>query len=182
MLVGIYFLFLEGENLLKLFFDVSPLRETHERRLSKKVGETIQASVYGYLLTGLIQGVIGGIIFAIAGMKAFVVLGTLTFFMSMVPVVGAAGVWVPVFIWLFLQGETAHALVVLVGGSAFISSIDNFLKPIIIQGRTKIHPLLIFFSLFGGIKLFGPLGILFGPVITALLIATIDLYRHEAAQ
>lgn len=181
MLVGIYFLFLEGAKLLKVFFDISPLRETHERRLCNKVADTIHASVYGYLLTGLVQGIIGGVIFAIVGLKAFVVLGTLTFFMSMVPVIGAAGVWIPVCVWLFLQGETMHAMVVLIGGAAVISSIDNFLKPIIIQGKTHIHPLLIFFSLFGGIKLFGPLGILFGPVVTALLIATINIFRQESA-
>ncbi len=178
-LVGIYFLFLEGPRLIKLFIDVSPLRETHERRLLKRVRDTLEASIFGYLVTGIVQGIIAGIIYAVVGLNAYVVLGVMTFFMSMVPVIGAAGVWIPVCVWLFLQGETWQGVVMLVGGAGVISSIDNFLKPVIIQGRTNIHPLLIFFSLFGGIKVFGPLGILFGPVITALLIATINIYREE---
>lgn len=179
MMFGIFFLFMEGPGLLKVFFDLSPLRETHERRLSGRVGEMIQATVYGYLVTSFVQGLIAWGIFAIVGIQTSVVLGALTFFMSMVPIVGAAGVWGPVCIWLFLQGLSWQGVVVLVGGVALISGIDNFLKPLLIQGKTKIHPLLIFFSLFGGIQLFGPLGILFGPVITALLIATINLYREE---
>lgn len=179
MMVGIYFLLLEGPSLLKLFLEISPLRLTHEKRLFRRLKTTIDASIYGYLVTALIQGLIASIVFAIVGLKAYVVLGTLTFFMSMVPVVGAAGVWVPVCVWLFFQSQTWQGVVVLITGAAIISMIDNFLKPIIIEGKTKIHPLLIFFSLFGGIKLFGPLGILFGPVITALLIATITIYREE---
>ncbi|MBF0104923.1 MAG: AI-2E family transporter [Deltaproteobacteria bacterium] len=178
-MVGTYFLFVEGPGLLKLFFDISPLRETHEMRLSKRVKDTVDASVYGYLVTGLVQGVIGGALFAYVGVGAFVILGTLTFFMSMVPVIGAAGVWAPVCIWLFLAGKTLEGVIILVGGAVVISGIDNFIKPFVIKGRAKIHPLLIFFSLFGGIQLFGPLGILFGPVITALLIASIKIYREE---
>lgn len=179
MMIGIYFLFIEGPALLKLFLAISPLRETHDIRLFRRVKNTIDASVYGYLVTALVQGLIAAVIFRIVGLDSFVVLGTLTFFMSMVPVLGAAGVWIPVCVWLFLQGETAHGVVVLVCGTFVISGVDNFIKPLIIQGKTKIHPLLIFFSLFGGIAVFGPLGILFGPVITSLLIAAIHIYREE---
>jgi len=178
MMVGIFFLLIEGPALIRVLFDLSPLRETHERRLSKKLKNTIDASIYGYLVTGVIQGIIAGIIYAIVGLQGFVILGVMTFFMSMVPVVGAAGVWVPVCVWLFLQGQTTEGFIMLAGGIV-ISLIDNFIKPIVIEGKSNIHPLLIFFSLFGGIQLFGPLGILFGPVITALLIAMINIYREE---
>lgn len=179
MIVTVYFLFLEGHRLLKVAFDLSPLRETHERRLTRKIKDTIDASVLGYLLTALIQGAIATVIFAIVGLPTYMVLGTLTFFMSMVPIVGAAGVWIPVCVWFLLQGQTASFFIVLAGGAGLISAIDNFIKPLIIEGKTKIHPLLIFFSLLGGITLFGPLGILFGPVVTALLIASINIYREE---
>lgn len=179
MIIGIYFLLLEGPTLLKIFLEISPLRETHDMRLFRRVKNTIDASVYGYLVTALVQGVIAAIIFSLVGLDSFVVLGTLTFFMSMVPILGAAGVWVPVCVWLFLQGETTHGVIVLICGALLISGVDNFIKPLIIEGKTKIHPLLIFFSLFGGIAVFGPLGILFGPVITSLLLAAIHIYREE---
>lgn len=148
-------------------------------RLAYQFTNTVQASVQGYLLTSLAQGVLAAIAFALTGIHSYVVLGVLTFFMSMVPVIGAAGVWLPVCVWLFLQGETGWGIFNLLYGTLIISGIDNILKPLIIQGRTHIHPLLIFFSIFGGIKLFGPLGLLFGPVVTAMLIATINIYRSE---
>lgn len=178
MLFGIYFLFVDGPVLLRTLFDISPLSVTHERKLSRQFRDVIDATVYGYLVTSLVQAVIAAIVFKFSGLSSWVVLGTLTFFMSMVPVVGAAGVWVPVTIWFFLTGDYATGAGNIAGG-VVISAIDNFLKPIIIQGKTKIHPLLIFFSLFGGITIFGPVGILFGPVITSLLIATVKIYRDE---
>lgn len=179
MIVTTYFLYLEGPRLFKILLDLSPLRRTHELRLSKQFTTIVSASVLGYLVTSLIQGVLAALAFAVTGINASVVLGTLVFFMAMVPVIGAAGVWIPVCVWLFLQGETGWGIFNLLYGTLIISGIDNILKPIIIQGRTQIHPLLIFFSLFGGIAFFGPLGILFGPVITGSLIATIKIYREE---
>lgn len=179
MMVGIYFLLLEGKRLLKLFYDISPMRDTHERRLLREFKNTIHASVYGYLVTALVQAVLAAFAFYISGLEGSAVLGTMTFFMSMVPVIGAAGVWIPVCVWLFLQGEVGWGIFNVIWGAVVISGIDNIIKPLIIQGKTSIHPLLIFFSLFGGIALFGPLGILFGPVTTATLIATLRIYRDE---
>lgn len=179
MLVSIFFLFVEGPALFRLLMDLSPMRASHEVRLANQFTNTVQASVYGYLVTSLVQGSLAALAFAISGLNTSVVLGVLTFFMSMVPVIGAAGVWVPVTVWLFLQGETGLGIFNLIYGTLIISGIDNILKPLIIQGRTNIHPLLIFFSIFGGIQLFGPLGLLFGPVVTAMLIATIKIYRAE---
>jgi predicted PurR-regulated permease PerM len=182
MMAMIYFLFLEGPRLLRVLFDLSPLREKHEQKLSAQFQNMIQATVFGYFVTAFVQAILAGIGFAISGLSALsVVLGTLTFFMSMVPIIGAAGVWIPVAVWFFLKGETGWGIFHLIYGGLLISGIDNFIKPLIIQGRTHIHPLLIFFSLLGGVTLFGPLGILFGPVITALLFATIKIYREEFA-
>lgn len=179
MIVTVYFLYLEGPKLFQVIMDLSPMRKTHELRLARKFTETIQATVYGYLVTSFVQGVLATVAFVVTGLKGSVVLGTLVFFMSMVPVIGATGVWLPVALWLFFKGEMGWGIFNVAYGALIISGIDNFLKPMIIQGKIKIHPLLIFFSLFGGIAFFGPLGILFGPVITALLIATIQIYRTE---
>lgn len=179
MIVTVFFLFVEGPQLFWLMMDLSPMRQSHERRLAAQFNNTVQATVQGYILTSLVQGFLAAFAFAISGLHTYVVLGVLTFFMSMVPVIGAAGVWVPVCVWLFLQGEMGWGIFNLVYGVLIISGIDNILKPLIIQGRTHIHPLLVFFSIFGGIQFFGPLGLLFGPVVTAMLIATINIYRSE---
>ena len=178
MIVTFYFLLIEGPALVRVIFDISPLRETHERRLAIQFKKTIDASIHGYLLTSFAQALIATFFFKMSGFEVYVVLGVLTFFMSMVPIVGAAGVWVPIVVVLFFKDQTNLMILNLVGG-IIVSIMDNFLKPIIIQGQIAIHPLLIFFSLFGAIQIFGPLGILFGPVITASLIAVIKIYREE---
>jgi predicted PurR-regulated permease PerM len=178
MLTGIYFLFLDGPALMRTVFEITPLRDRYEKSLTVRIRNTIDASIHGYLVTGLMMGVVAGGVFAITGIKAYLILATLTFFMSVVPIVGAAGVWVPVCLWLLFTGDVWQGFVVLLGG-AVITFIDYFLKPIIIKGKTQIHPMLIFFSLFGGISVFGMLGILFGPVITALLIAVMRIYQDE---
>lgn len=179
MVVGVYFLFIEGPRLVRLAFDLSPLSVAHEKRLGRQFKNVIDATVLGYLVTSFVQGVLAAVMFKFTGLSSWVVLGAMTFFMSMVPIVGAAGVWIPVSLWFFLTGNYTGGIINVVWGAAVISGIDNFLKPIIIQGKTKIHPLLVFFSLFGGITFFGPIGIIFGPVVTSLLIASIRIYREE---
>jgi len=87
---------------------------------------------------------------------------------------------VPVCVWLFSNGQVWEGVVVIVGGCV-VAFIDYFAKPLIIKGKTQIHPLLIFFSLLGGIGMFGLLGVVFGPVITALMIAMIKIYQEEFA-
>lgn len=179
MHISIFFLFMEGPGIVRTLLDLSPLRAKHEKRLTDVVKNMIYGTVYGYLATALVQGVLAGVGFWIAGIPAFLVFGTLTFFMSMVPIIGATAVWLPVAIWLFTQGKVGWGIFMTLYGLVVISGIDNVIKPLIIQERTKIHPLLIFFALFGGIQLFGPIGILFGPVLMALFLASVRIYKED---
>lgn len=176
---SIYFLFIEGKELAKVLFDLSPLQQKHELSLTREFKNMIDATVYGYLLTALVQATLAAIGFAIAGVKGFLILGTLTFFMSLVPILGATSVWLPVAIWYLIKGETFWAVFLGIYGGLIVSGIDNIIKPIIMRGKAKVHILLIFFSLIGGLKLFGPIGILMGPVITALFLASIRIYRED---
>lgn len=176
---SIFFLFIEGKKVVLTILDLSPLHDRYESRLTGEFKNMIYATVYGYLATALVQAALAGIGFAIAGVPAPLVFGTLTFFMSLVPIVGATSVWLPIAIWLFARGMTGWGIFMSVYGFFVISGIDNFIKPMIIQGKAKIHPLLIFFAIFGGINMFGPIGILFGPVIAALFFACIRIYRED---
>ncbi|EKD52387.1 MAG: hypothetical protein ACD_62C00037G0001 [uncultured bacterium] len=179
-LVGIYFLFVDGPALVRLIFDLSPLQTRYQTRLARRLRDTLDACVYGYLVSGILLAFISSFMYGIVGIQAYVILGALTFFMSMVPIVGTLGVWVPVCVWLFSNGQVWEGVVVIVGGCV-VAFIDYFAKPLIIKGKTQIHPLLIFFSLLGGIGMFGLLGVVFGPVITALMIAMIKIYQEEFA-
>lgn len=178
MHMGIYFLFIEGPSLIKLLLDLSPLEVEYEKRLTGEVQSMLRATVYGYFLTGLVQAFLAGIGFWIVGLPALV-LATITFFMSMVPIIGATAVWLPVSLWLFLQGHNGQALFIFIYGIALISGIDNFIKPLIIRGQAKMHILLIFLSLLGGLQFFGPIGILLGPVLISLFVACIRIYRRD---
>lgn len=179
MHVTVFFLFIEGENLKKIIMDLSPLEASYETKLSLECKNMIHATIYGALLTALVQGVLAGFGFWMAAVPAPLVFGTLTFFMSLVPIIGSIIVWVPAALWLLIGGHTGSGIFLLIYGALVISGVDNIIKPLIMRGKAKVHILLIFFSLLGGISLFGPIGILFGPVITALFLACIRIYRED---
>ncbi|MDO8520078.1 MAG: AI-2E family transporter [Deltaproteobacteria bacterium] len=176
---SVFFLFIEGKNLMKTVMNLSPIRDAYESRLFQEFKKMIEATIYGSLLTSMVQGALAGIGFWVAHVPAPLVFGTLTFFMSLVPIVGSAVVWIPVALWLFIQGNTGYAVFLAIYGALVISGVDNILKPLLMKGRANIHVLLIFFSLLGGIKFLGPIGILFGPVVTALFLACIRIYRED---
>lgn len=179
MHISLFFLFIEGKNIMQVIVDLTPLKTRYENKLIKEFENTIHATIYGYVVTSFIQGVLAAFGFWIAGVSAPLVFGLLTFIMSMVPLIGATAVWLPIAIVYFAQGNTGWGIFIATYGALIISGIDNIIKPLIIQGKAKIHPVLIFFSLLGGIQFFGPIGILFGPVITSLFIACIRIYRED---
>lgn len=176
---SMFFFFVEGPNIVQAILDLSPIEARYESKLAIEFKNMIYATIYGYLLTALIQAILAGIGFAVAGISAPLVFACLTFFMSMVPLIGATAVWLPLSIWVYIQGEAGWALFLFLYGALLISGIDNIIKPMIMRGKANIHILLIFFSLMGGINLFGPIGILFGPVITAMFLACVRIYRSD---
>jgi len=174
-----YFLLVDGPRLYHEILDLSPLKNTYEKTLAKEIRLTLRACIYGYILTALVQGILAGIGFWIAGIDIALLLGLATFIMAFVPIVGTGSVWVPVFIYLLISGQWGMATFLFIYGFFVISGIDNVLKPILIQGKTNIHPVLLFLAIFGGLKLWGPIGILAGPTLVAVLLATLRIYRQD---
>lgn len=178
MIVSVFFLYLEGPRLFDFLLKLSPLRASHEMLLVKQMKEAIRATIFGTLVTALVQTCLASLGYWICGVPV-IGLAVATFFLALIPFIGTAGVWLPVALWLFLQGQMGLGTFQLLYGLFVIAAVDNVLKPILIQGKTKNHPLLIFFSLLGGMSLLGPLGIFYGPVILASLMATIQIYFQE---
>lgn len=174
-----YVILVEGPRFLKALLEFAPLKEKDEALLIGEIQKTLKACVNGYLLTALAQGLLAGIAFWFVGIDIFLLLGVATFVMSFVPVVGAASVWAPMVVYLFVMGQNWPAFGLLVYGVFIISGIDNILKPMLIQGKTKIHPVLLFLTIFGGLKIWGPIGLLAGPVLVAVLFATLKIYRED---
>lgn len=174
-----YFFLVDGPKLYHEILDISPLKESDEKTLAKEISLTLKACIYGYILTAMAQAILASFGFWIVGVPIALLLGVATFIMAFVPILGAASVWMPVVLYLLLTGSYGKATFILIYGTFGISTIDNILKPILIQGKTKIHSVLLFLVIFGGLKLWGPIGILAGPVLVAVLLAVLKIYKED---
>lgn len=175
----IFFLFKDGKRAIEWFIELIPMEADHKSHIADTLYTTFNAVIRGLFLTAAAQGILAGIGFAIAGVKFAVILGLLTTFLAIFPFGGAAAVWIPATLYLYWQGFTGSAIFLGVWGLLVVSTIDNFLKPILIGGKAKLPLLLLFFGILGGIKLYGFLGVLLGPLFIACAMAFIRIYREE---
>jgi len=175
---SMYFLFRDGDRLFAVVKDLVPLSEPDKKKIINKNRGVISATINGGLLVGAAQGLLGGIAFWFLGLSAPVLWGFVMFIFSFLPSFGTAIVWVPASIYLLIIGSYAKGIVLLLWGAFIIGLIDNFLRPIIVSGRTNLHPLLLFFSILGAVNAFGLIGIIAGPLILSISQAMIELY-HE---
>jgi predicted PurR-regulated permease PerM len=172
-----YYLFRDGENISRTVRDSLPLEREQADSIMTRTREVIDASVYGVLTIAAIQGTLGGLAFWALGVRSAIIWGVVMTFLSMVPMLGAFIVWVPAAIYLALTGHYVKAILLAAWGTLVIGMIDNFLRPKLVGGRTRLHELLIFFSVLGGLNVFGVLGVVLGPVVLALTLSLIDVYR-----
>ena len=136
----------------------------------------INATIYGGVVVALVQGGLGAVGFLIVGLPAPVFWGTVMAFLSFVPIVGTSLVWLPAAVILFAQGVYLKSLILLAWGALVVSLSDNLLRPILIGGRTQVHTLLLFFGILGGLRFFGFLGLIAGPLVITICLAMIEIY------
>ncbi len=182
MLFTLFYLFRDGDYFVEGIKGLLPVDSEEADRIVEKVQQVIEATLYGSILTALAQGGLALIIYVILGVKSPFLLGLLTALASFIPLVGTAIVWLPVVIYFTFSGAYIKALVLLAYGSLFISQIDSLIRPYFIGGRTEIHNLFIFFSILGGLKFFGFLGVFLGPILVALTISIIEIYHAKLAE
>jgi predicted PurR-regulated permease PerM len=173
-----YYLFRDGERMRAAANDVVPLSDRKAKEILDRTGEVISASVYGVLVIAVIQGVLGGLAFWALGLPSPLLWGVVMIFLSMIPMAGAFIVWVPAAIYLAVSGHWVSAVLLTAWGALVIGSIDNFLRPKLVGERTRLHELLVFFSVLGGLQVFGVLGLVLGPVVVAVTIALLDVLRQ----
>ena len=137
-----------------------------------------RAIVFGTTVTALLQGLLLGIGFAIAGLPSPVVFGVVVALVSMLPVGGATFAWVPAIGWLFYDGRWGYAIFMLAWG-LILTGVDNVLRPMLISGRARISALAVFVGVLGGVPAFGAIGIIAGPVVLSLVLALIE-FAEEA--
>jgi predicted PurR-regulated permease PerM len=177
MSFSIFFFLRDGPEFLKKVLNYIPFSEEQKNRLVRLVRDIIISTIYGGIVVSIAQGTMAGIAFFLLGISTPVVWGLATSIASFVPLLGAAGIWVPMTIYLFIGNEISKGIILAIVGIFGISLIDNILKPIIIGGRTKMPILVIFFSILGGIKWFGLIGLVIGPLVLALFVSLIEIFR-----
>jgi predicted PurR-regulated permease PerM len=174
----LFFLFRDGLSFQRRIAAVLPLTSEQSTRLVSRISETIVASVYGGIAVGIAQGLLTGLAFWILGVSSPVLWGVVAALASLIPVVGTGLVWAPAAVVLAIGGHWVRALILLAWGGAVVAQIDAVVRPYIISGRAKMHNLLIFFALLGGVKAFGFMGIFIGPVIVSVTIVLMDMLRE----
>jgi predicted PurR-regulated permease PerM len=165
MLFALFFLLRDGHTLARQVRELLPLPEKQRDRMLAETRDLVIASVGAGLAVAAAQGMIGGVAFAILGVNAPVIWGVVMAMTSLIPVVGAALVWLPTALWLLLSGEVTRGVILLVIGGVGISLVDNFLRPLLLSGRTSASGLVVFLGLLGGVAAFGFVGLVLGPIV-----------------
>ena len=179
MFLTLYYFLISGKELVGKIMFLSPLRDSHEKLLIEKFISMSRATIKGTLVIGVVQGMVGGILFAIVGIPSAVVWGVVMMFLSLIPMFGTGLVWLPAAIIMLLLGHIWQGLVIFAVGFGIIATIDNFLKPKLVGKDTQMHPLIVFFATLGGISLLGFLGFIIGPIIVALFLTLWEIYEVE---
>jgi predicted PurR-regulated permease PerM len=180
-MVATYYLLRDGRWALARIERALPLEPRHTRAIVAEFELVGRAVILGTLGTALIQGALAGLAYWLLDVPEPLLFGALTVVVAVIPVVGSAGVWVPMSIWLIASGDVTRGLVLLGFGAFVVGTVDNVLRPLLSREGLHFHPLLIFLALFGGIATFGASGLYLGPLIVALFVALARIYEREVA-
>jgi predicted PurR-regulated permease PerM len=181
MLVALFFFFKDGERYYKTIVDLLPFTPQQKITIAQKFADTFSAVINGMFLVAFLQGLMTGIGFALFQVPFPVFWGFLAAILALLPFGGAALVWVPGALFLFLTTSTLQAVLLGIWGLLLVSLPDNFLKPLLIGRKAQISTFLLFITILGGLQVFGILGLLFGPLVLTLLTAFVQIYREEYA-
>lgn len=173
-----FYLFLDGEKFVKVLRDWLPLEPVEAQALLERCRDIISASVYGVVVIAIVQGCLGGFMFWVLGIHSPLLWTMVMILLSTIPMLGSFVVWVPAALWLAVSGSWGKAIALAVWGAVVIGGSDNLMRPRLVGSRTKMHDLLIFFAVLGGLSVFGMLGILMGPVIMAITITLLEAFRR----
>lgn len=176
MIVSLFYFLRDGERIVHRLVSLSPLADSYDEQIMKKVGLSINSIVRGSLAIALIKGFLTALGFAIFSIPNPILWGTVSAFASLIPFVGSSIVIVPAILYLFAAGSLFNLIGFAAWGVVFVGLSDNVLTPLLMKRGMKIHPFLILLSIFGGLGFFGPIGFIAGPVVLSLLFALFEIY------
>ncbi len=176
-----FLLFRDGARMVARIPDLLPFERTRSEALLVRIRDVIYGGVYGIVVIALIQGALCGGMFWVLEIPSAALWGMVTVLTSVLPLVGAAAVWVPGAVYLVVTGHWVQAVILAVWGIVVISGVDNFLRPRLVGGRVGLSELVMFFALLGGLQVFGVLGIVLGPVLFAIAASIFEVLSDRAA-
>jgi len=175
-LISLYYLLKDSSKLRKAVTALSPLADTDDEIILKKLKLAVDSVVRGNITIALIQGALTALGFTLFGVPNAILWGTVTAIAAIIPGIGTALVLIPAIVFLFLSGNTFSAFGLLLWGILAVGLIDNFLGPKLVGRGMQLHPLIVFLSVLGGLIFFGPLGFLLGPLTLSLCFVVLDIY------
>jgi len=173
----LFYLFRDGERMLEAGKGLVPLASGPTNLLLRRTKEVIFAAVFGHVFVAMVQGTLGGLAFWALGVPTPAVWAVLMGTLSLIPMVGPAFVWVPAGAVLIATGATARGVILLLFGLLVISTVDNVIRAVLVSARARVHPLVVFFGVLGGVLMFGAVGILVGPVLIVAAAALMEMAR-----
>jgi predicted PurR-regulated permease PerM len=182
VLFTMYYLFRDGDEIVRRLPSALPLSIEQGEAIIARIKEVVSASVYGVVTIAALQGLLGGIAFWVLGIPSPILWAVLMTFLCMIPLAGSFLVWLPLAIYLMATGHWTKAVLLILWGALVVSTIDNFLRPKLLRNQTRLHELFVFFSVLGGISVFGLLGIVLGPVVLAITIGLLQTFRTPNAR
>lgn len=179
VVLSMFYLLKDGKQWKELLVGVSPLSDTASHAIITKMTAAVNGIIRGYLLIGIIQGFLVAVGMYIFGVPHAALWGALAGIASLIPSIGTALVSIPTVIFLVATGQTSAAIGFGIWAAILVGSIDNILSPFIVGRTVAIHPLLVLFSVLGGIAVMGPVGILMGPLVISFLYTLMSVYKTE---
>jgi predicted PurR-regulated permease PerM len=184
VLLTMFFFYTEGEEIVSQLSVLSPLPKRYDREFGERFKDVIDATFRGQLFTGLAQGLMTGIGLAIAGVPGAGFWGAVAALLSLIPMVGAAAVWVPAAIYLVISASMGsrpwwQAIFMIVWGVLFVSLVDNIVRPWAMKGKAQLPAIPLLFAVLGGLQAFGFVGLVIGPLVFSLLMSIIDIYKKS---
>jgi len=181
VIVSMYYFFLDGRRLLGELSRATPLDVRYEKEFFQEFRDVAQTMIFVNVVTAVVQGLLGGIGFVVVQLPTPLVWAVLMSFLSLVPILGTGLVWAPAGLILLLSGRTVAGIFLLAWGLLVVGSVDNLLRPFLAKGRIRLHPLLVFVTIFGGLAVFGFVGVVIGPLIGSLFTAMVRIWKRDFA-
>ncbi len=187
VLLAMFFFYTEGEEILNQLSLLSPLPQKYDREFGERFKDVIDATFRGQLFTGIAQGAVTGVGLAIAQVPGAGFWGAVAALLSLIPMVGAAAVWVPAAIYLVISAGMGsrpwwQAIFMIIWGVLFVSLIDNIVRPWAMKGKAQLPAIPLLFAILGGLQAFGVVGLVIGPLVFSLLMSIIDIYKSSFSE